>query len=153
MTPGNRGRPGSAGRPLGGFSHVEVLVAMLIIAMATPLLLGGIMGSLARARLSRDRGAAAVWLQGEIEYLRLQCYQRLAPSARKVTPVTLQPGEPSLPAGAAAGYVLLEPAGDALLKATISLYRKDWGPPAPVARPLAETATYIGDLRVAAACP
>jgi type II secretory pathway pseudopilin PulG len=147
----------SASRPrlfgMRGFSQIEVLVAMLIIGLATPYLLGGIIGSLTRARSAQDQGAATAWVQGEVDYLRRMCYDRLGPSTRKVTPLTVQGGEPQLPQGFAAAFVQLEPAGPANLRATVSLYKADWNAPVPSAAPALSTSTYIGDIRVATLCP
>ncbi len=136
-----------------GISQIEVLVAMLIIGLATPYLIGGIIGSLTRARTSQDQSAATAWVQGEVDYLRRQCYDRLNPSTRKVTPVSVQSGEPQFPLGFAAAYVQLEPAGPANLKATVSLYKSDWTGLVPMAAPALSTSTYIGDIRVATLCP
>ena len=136
-----------------GISHIEVLVAMLVIALATPMILGGIIGSLNRSRRSYDQGAATAWAQGEIDYLRRQCYDRLSPGTRKATAATLQPGEPSLPLGFAAAYIQVETAGTANLRATVALYRNDWRGEAPAGPPVLETTTYIGDFRVAGMCP
>lgn len=135
-----------------GLSQIEVLVAMLIIGLATPYLMGGIIGSLTRARTSQDQSAATAWVQGEVDHLRRLCYERLSPSTRKVTAATLQSGEPQLPNGFAA-YVRLEPAGPANLRATVSLYKADWSGPAPEAAPILSTSTYIGDIRIATLCP
>jgi type II secretory pathway pseudopilin PulG len=136
-----------------GVSQIEVLVAMLIIGLATPLIMGGIFASLTRARTSQDQSAATAWAQGEIDYLRGRCFSRLAPAARKVTAATLQPGEPQLPDGIAAALVHLAPAGPAALKVTITLYKDDWPGESPTARPILSTATLIGDIRVATVCP
>ena len=136
-----------------GLSQIEVLVAMLIIGLATPYLMGGIIGSLTRARASQDQSAATAWVQGEVDHLRRLCYERLSPSTRKVTAATLQGGEPQLPNGFAAAYVQLEPAGPANLRATVSLYKADWTGAAPEAAPVLSTSTYIGDIRVATLCP
>lgn len=136
-----------------GVSHIEVLVAMLIIGLATPFLMGGIMGSLTQAGRSYERSAATVWIQGEIDHLRRQCYDRLSPSTRKVTPSTRQPGEPPLPDGFATASIRLEAAGTANLKVTVALYRKDWTGASPAEPAVLESTTYIGDLRVAGSCP
>ncbi len=148
-TPATRARLGGTR----GVSQIEVLVAMLIIGLATPYLIGGIIGSLTRARTSQDQGAATAWVQGEVDYLRRQCYDRLNPSTRKVTPASVQSGEPQFPQGFAAAYVQLEPAGPANLKATVSVYKSDWTGPAPATQPVLSTSTYIGDIRVATLCP
>ncbi len=143
-------------RPLqltAGFTQIEVLTAMLVIGIATPFLMGAIIGGLTQARHSQDRGAATAWAQGEIELLRLRCYGRLTPSSRKLTPSTVEAGELPPPPGFAAGYVQLDAAGPALLKATVSLYRQDWTGAAPTNLPYATTSTYIGDIRTAGLCP
>ncbi len=135
-----------------GYNLVEVLVAMLIIGITTPLLMGSVIGSLTRTRESQGRSAATIWVQGEVESLRRQCYGDLLQDIgsvypRKVTAATnRQGGEPILPAtlegrdsvAPDAGYVQvvkLEPALLPLLQITVSYYASDWGsevvPPAP----------------------
>jgi hypothetical protein len=130
-----------------------VLIAMLIVGLATPFLMGGITGSLTQAGRSYERTAATAWVQGEIEYLRRRCYDRLAPSSRKVTTATRQAGELRLPDGFSAAMVRLETAGPAKLRATVAIYRRDWIGDEPADRPVLESTTYIGDVRVAGACP
>ncbi len=151
--PRSRGRRGAA-----GFTHVEVLIAILIIGMTTPIFVGGLVGSLSGARRSQERGAAAGWVQGAIDALRAQCLSGVSPSVRKVTATTLRAGEPPLPDGFAAAVVSIEPArqgpeGATLLRATVSLYRKDWDGSEPTEAPVLRAATYLGDLRVAGVCP
>jgi len=148
-------RPGSGSA---GFTHVEVLIAILIIGMTTPIFVGGLVGSLSGARRSQERGAAAGWVQGAIDALRAQCLSNVSPSVRKVTTATRRTGEPPLPVGFAAAVVSIEPAregpvGATLLRATVSLYRKDWDGREPTDAPVLRAATYLGDLRVAGSCP
>lgn len=151
MSHGERGRQRQAAAA--GFTQIEVLTAMLIIGLATPFLMGGVIGGLTQARHSQDRGTATAWAQGEIEFLRQRCFVHLAPSARKVTAATLQPGELPPPPGFTAGYVVIEAADASLLKVSVSLYRDDWTGDAPMRPPYAATSTYVGDVRVAGVCP
>lgn len=150
-----RGDPRPVRRPAGarGFTLVEVLIAMTIVALVTPFLISGLIASLTQTRQSEDRGAATAWAQAEIELLRGRCFGRLAPSVRKIVPASLQPGEPPLPAGFAAGTVRLEPVEPAALKAIVSLYKRDWSGRDPREPPAFTTSTYLADLRVAGACP
>jgi hypothetical protein len=127
--------------------------SMLIIGLATPMFIGGLIGSLTGARRSQERGVAVAWVQGEIDVLRGQCFSQLGSSVRKVTTAALRPGEPPLPVGFAAAVVSLEPAGAAILRATVSLYRKDWTGAEPPDAPVVSTVTYVSDLRVAGTCP
>lgn len=136
-----------------GFTYIEVLVAILIIGLVTPVFVGGLLGSLTHARRAQDHGGATAWLQGEVEYLRGQCYERLSPSTRKITSETLRPGEPRLPAGFAVGLVRIDAASEALFRVTASLFRKDWSGEEPADRPAYATTTYIGDVRVWGSCP
>ncbi len=136
-----------------GFTYIEVLVAILIIGLVTPIFVGGLLGSLTHARRAQDHGGATAWLQGEVDYLRGQCYERLTPSTRKVTSETLRPGEPRLPAGFAAAMVRIDATAEALFRVTASLFRKDWTGEEPVDRPAYTTTTYIGDVRVWGSCP
>lgn len=137
----------------GGFAHVEILVAILIIGLTTPMMIGSLVGSLRQARRSQDSGAAAAWLQGEVDYLRAQCFERLSPSTRKASRAAMRAGEPSLPDGFGAAVIRLETAGAARLKASVSLYKTDWTGTAPADPPVLSTTTYIGDIRVAGNCP
>ncbi len=125
---------------------------MMIVGLVAPFVMGGLISSLRHARQSQDRGATTAWAQAEIEFLRAQCYPDLAPAVRKITPATLYPGEPPLPAGFAAALVRIDPAGTALLKATVNLYAADWSGREPPAAYFT-TSTFIGDFRVAGACP
>ena len=136
-----------------GFTYIEVLVAILIIGLVTPVFVGGLLGSLTHARRAQDHGSATAWLQGEVDYLRGQCYERLGPSTRKVTSETLRPGEPRLPAGFAAGLVRIDATAEALFQVTASLFRKDWAGEEPADRPAYTTTTYIGEVRVWGSCP
>jgi type II secretory pathway pseudopilin PulG len=136
-----------------GVSHIEVLIAMLIVGLATPFLLGGITGSLTQAGRSYERGAAAAWVQGQIEALRRGCYESLGASQRKITPSTVLTGEPVLPDGFGAGAVRIEDAGPALRRISVAIYRRDWATAAPPERPVLETTTFVADLKVAGACP
>ena len=137
----------------GGFTLVEVLVAMSIVALVTPFLFAGLISSLTHARQAQNRGATTAWAQAEIEFLRTQCFQRLTPGIRKLTPAALLAGEPALPDGFAAGFVRLESVGPASLVASVSLHERDWPDPDPPAASFFTTTTYIADLRVAGACP
>src|SRR3990172_1437807 len=137
----------------GGFTLVEVLVAMSIVALVTPFLFAGLISSLTHARQAQNRGVTTAWAQAEIEFLRTRCFQRLAPGIRKLTPAALLAGEPALPDGFAAGFVRLESAGPASLVAGVSLHERDWPGPDPPAASFFTTTTYIADLRVAGACP
>jgi len=144
-----RGAP----RAAAGFTQIEVLTAMLIIGIATPFLMTGVMAGLRQARHSQDHAAAAVWVQGEIEVLRRQCFEQLHPGVRKVISEALEPGELVLPPGFEAAGVELRPEGPALLRATVNLYRRDWTGAAPAGPVLMSASTYIADVRVAGQCP
>lgn len=143
----------TARRSEGGFTQIEVLTAMLIIGLATPFLMGGVLGGLRQAHHSQQNAAAATWVQGEIDALRRQCFNELSPSVRVLTPQSLAPGDLPLPAGFQAGTVEIAAAQPALLSATVSLYERTWSGPAPHEPPLLSVTTYIGDLRVAGQCP
>ncbi|MGH2454490.1 MAG: type II secretion system protein [bacterium] len=150
-------------RDRNGFTLVELLITMLIVGLSTPLLMGAIIGSLKITReQSQNRSAATGWIQGEVEFLRRQCYADLAAMTwpRKVTNTTLA-GEPSLPSVAEgryvaapdAGYVEVAPDGPARLRMTVTYYKNDWGPgPTPTPRPGpttaadAATTTYLTEM-------
>ena len=140
-----------------GFTLVEIMVSMLILGLATPLLMGAIVGSLRLSRQeSQDRSAATLWLQGEIEFLRRLCYPLPEPGW-KVPHPTLQ-GEPALPAvveqrdavAPDAGYVSVVAAGLANQRVTVSYYKTDWGagppPSCPPTCPDAAATTDIAEI-------
>jgi hypothetical protein len=126
---------------------------MLIIGLATPMLLSGIAGSLTYARRSYEQGAATAWVQGEVEFLRRHCYEDLRLGARKITASVLAPGEPPLPDGFSAAHVVIEAAGPGYLQATVALYKEPWDGETPDGPAAVQTTTFIGDLKVAGACP
>jgi prepilin-type N-terminal cleavage/methylation domain-containing protein len=139
-----------------GFTLVELLVSMLILGVATPLLMGAIIGGIRISRQqSQDRSAATLWLQGEIEFLRRQCYANLAAGTwpRKVTNATLA-GEPALPAvvegryatAPDAGYVEVVPDGAVKLRITVGYYKTDWGAGPPSSPVDASTTTYLSEM-------
>jgi prepilin-type N-terminal cleavage/methylation domain-containing protein len=151
------GHSTSGARGARGFTHIEVLIAILIIGMATPIFVGGLVGSLSGARRSQERSVAVAWLQGEVDALRARCFSTLSPSVRKITRATLRADEPPLPAGFAVALVRITPAGGPggapLLRATVGLYRRDWEAAESAEPPVASVTTYLSDLRVAGACP
>jgi type II secretory pathway pseudopilin PulG len=136
-----------------GFTQIEVLTAMLIIGLATPFLMGGVLGGLRQAHHSQQHAAATAWVQGEIDALRRQCFTELGPSVRIVTPQSLAPSDLPLPAGFQAGVVEVAVAQPGLLSATVSLYQHAWSGSAPHEPPLLSATTYVGDVRVAGQCP
>jgi type II secretory pathway pseudopilin PulG len=140
-------------RAQAGFTQIEVLTAMLIIGLATPFLMGGVLGGLRQAHHSQQHAAATAWVQGEIDALRRRCFTELGPSVRIVTPQSLAPGDLPLPAGFQAGIVEVAVAQPGLLSATVSLFQHAWSEPAPPGPPLLSVTTYVGDLRVAGQCP
>lgn len=140
-------------RSAGGFTQIEVLTAMLIIGLATPFLMGGVLGGLRQAHHSQQHAAAAAWVQGEIDALRRQCFTELKPSVRILTPQSNATADLPLPAGFQAGVVELTSTEPALLRATVSLYQQAWSGAAPADPPLLSVTTYLADLRVAGQCP
>lgn len=136
-----------------GFTQIEVLTAMLIIGLATPFLMGGVLGGLRQAHHSQQYAAATAWVQGEIDALRRRCFTDLGPSVRIVTPQSLAPGDLPLPAGFQTGIVEISAAQPGLLSATVSLFQHAWSGPAPPEPPLLSVTTYVGDLKVAGQCP
>lgn len=140
-----------------GFTLVEVLIAMLIIGLTTPLLMGSLIGGLTRTRDSQTRSAATVWVQGEMEYLRRLCYRTLLTGIgttypRKVTRANNQAGEPLLPAvlerryavAPDAGYVEVVASAPALLQVRVSYFEDDWGAGTPPPGDLVAV-TYVAE--------
>jgi type II secretory pathway pseudopilin PulG len=143
----------AARRSEAGFTQIEVLTAMLIIGLATPFLMGGVLGGLRQAHHSQQHAAATAWVQGEIDALRRRCFTDLGPSVRTVTPQSLAPGDLPLPAGFQAGVIEIAAAQPGLLRATVSLYQHAWSGSTPREPALLSVTTYVGDLRVAGQCP
>ena len=137
----------------GGFTQIEVLTAMLIIGLATPFLLGGVVGGLRQAHHSQQHAAATTWVQGEIDTIRRRCFIELRPSVRILTPQSLAAGDLPLPAGFEAGTVEITVSQPELLRASVSLYEHAWSGPAPHEPPVLSVTTYVADLRVAGQCP
>ena len=140
-------------RPEAGFTQIEVLTAMLIIGLATPFLMGGVLGGLRQAHHSQQHAAATTWVQGEIDALRRQCFTDLRPSVRTLTPQSRPTNDLPLPAGFQAGVVEIAAVEPALLRATVSLYQRAGPGSTPREPPLLSVTTYVGDLRVAGQCP
>lgn len=136
-----------------GFTQIEVLTAMLIIGLATPFLMGGVLGGLRQAHHSQQHAAATTWVQGEIDTMRRQCFIDLRPSVRIVTPQSLAAGDLSLPAGFQAGMIEISASQPGLLRASVSLYEHAWSGSAPHEPPVLSVTTYVADLRVAGQCP
>jgi prepilin-type N-terminal cleavage/methylation domain-containing protein len=152
-----------------GFTLIEVLVAAVFLGVFATIFLGGIIGSLSFSRRSQDTSGASAWIQGEIEFVRRQCFASLTPSWShmiRVSP-TPQPGEAPPPAGFAAGYVQIDDqiddqinsSGTHLLQARICLSKVDWAggcpPPdiflSPNDMPL-NVVTYVADIRRGLSC-
>jgi len=136
-----------------GFSYVEVLVALAVAAVMAAAAFDWQIGALHRTARLSQHSAAVGWATGEVEYLRRQCFERLAPGRREVTTATLARGEPPLPPELGAAEVVLEPVGPALLRATIAVYGRGAGREGIPGAPLLETATLIADLRIPGQCP
>ncbi len=71
----------------GGFTLIEVVVAMAILSMVATSTLGGLLYALADSRRAYDRAQAAAWVQSELDFLRLQGYG-IAISTRTVDQTT-----------------------------------------------------------------
>lgn len=136
-----------------GFSYVEVLVALAVAAVMAAAAFDWQIGAVHRTARLSQHSAAVAWAMGEVEYLRRQCFERLAPGRREVTPGTALWGEPPLPPGLGAAEVVLAPEGPALLRATVAVYGRGAGRADAARAPLVETTTLIGDVRIPGQCP
>lgn len=136
-----------------GFTQIEVLTAMLIIGLATPFLMGGVLGGLRQAHHSQQHAAATTWVQGEIDALRARCFTEMTPSVRVVTPQSLVAGDLPLPEGFQAGRVEVTAFQPGLLGVTVSLYEHARSGADPHEPPVLSATTYVGDVRVAGQCP
>jgi|GEM_PF-3214637 len=146
-------RTKEAGRGQAGFSYMEVLVAVVIVSVMAIVVLDWLIGAVTRTGRFSAHSAAAGWALGEVEYLRGQCFERLQPGRRQVTPGTLRQGEPPLPQGLGVADVVLEADGPALLRATVAVYGQDGGGRASSRTPILRTTTLIGDVRLPGQCP
>jgi len=57
-----------------GFTLVEVVIAMALLAVVSLTVLSGIMYTLTEGRRAFDRAQAAAWVQSELDFLRVQGY-------------------------------------------------------------------------------
>lgn len=147
------GRSGDRPRRQGGFSYLEILVAMVIVSVLALVAFDWLSSAVTQIGRSSVHSAAAGWALGEVEYLRRQCYERLQPGNRHMTPASLRQGEPPLPSTLGAADVLLEADGPARLRATVAVYRATAAGSGMVGPPVLETTTFIGDLRTPGQCP
>lgn len=132
-----------------GFTLLEVVVAVALLSVIAAGVTGGLLFGLKEAAQGKYRGAAASWLEAELDYFRLQGYAGLADDVPLGLRVLTSPSdpdyttfgalqEPRIPAGFDRAEVqVTDVASPPLRKVTVKLFRT------PGATPLATAVTYV----------
>jgi prepilin-type N-terminal cleavage/methylation domain-containing protein len=132
-----------------GFTLLEVIVAAALLSVIAAGVTGGLLFGLKEASQGKYRGAAAGWLEAELDFLRLQGYTNLGgyvALGNRVLTVPTDPDyttygslqEPRIPAGFDRAEVqVTDIVTPALRKITVKIYRT------PGATPLATAVTYV----------
>lgn len=139
----------------GGFTLVEVVVAMALLGLMVTTVLGGLLYGMTEARRGKVRAEAAAWVQAELDYLRVQGYAFLADDVAAGTrTLTSSTGytsygdlaEPRIPAGFDRAVISAEDVtGLPLRKLTVRLYETPSSPPYTI------LSTYVANFTYAAA--
>jgi hypothetical protein len=120
-----------------GVALIDVMIGLTLLAFVTAALMNIFLFATAQARSSGIRGEAGAWVQGEIDYLRLQGYSGpaclAAGPAKTITPGSTLCGaapEPPLPASFNKATIQVEdwgatltPPRSGLKRITIEVYR------------------------------
>lgn len=125
-----------ARRARGGFTLIEVVVAMAVLSLVATTALGGLLFTMTQTRRGFDRAQAAAWVQAELDFLRTMGYG-LAPGTRTVpADGYLSNGdlqEPRIPDGFDRAEIVVEDLTGSLnipLKSmTVRLYQTPTSPP------------------------
>ncbi len=130
------------GRPRGerGFTLLEVMVGMLLLAAIVIVLSQAYLAALSRAGETGDQSAGAAWMQAMVDYLRNTGYA-LSGSWDEIPASCPQP-RPCLPKQFASARVAVTSGpGAGLKQVNITLYRQGVG------APFLALSTYLADTR------
>lgn len=137
---GHRSRRGGT-RPRGqrGFTLLEVMIAMLLLASIVALLSQAFMAAISRADETGEHSLGAAWIQATVDYLRNQGYS--VSGSWTETPTSCTAPEPCLPAAfSSANIAVATTAFPGLNQIDITLYKLG------VAAPFMAFTTYVADL-------
>jgi prepilin-type N-terminal cleavage/methylation domain-containing protein len=119
-----------------GFTLVEVVVAMAVLSVVAYTVPTGLMYTLGQARRGFDRAQAAAWVQGELDFLRVQGYGLAAGTRTVPTDGYMSYGdvqEPPVPQGFDRAEIVvqdLQPTlGIPLKSMLVRLYQTPTSPP------------------------
>lgn len=136
-----------------GFTLLEVIVAAALLSVIAAGVTGGLMFGLREATQGKYRGAAAGWLEAELDFFRLQGYAGLADDVTagpRVLTGQSDPDyttygalpEPTIPPGFDRAEVeVTDVANPTLRRITVKLYRTPTGPPMATAVTFVATVT------------
>ncbi|MBM3471165.1 MAG: prepilin-type N-terminal cleavage/methylation domain-containing protein [Armatimonadetes bacterium] len=140
----------SSRRNRGGFTLIEVVVAVAVLGVMATTVLGGVLFSLTQSRRAQIRAQAAAWVQSELDFLRVQGYGIPVTTAPRRFPDTTQPNEgyidyanllePRVPAGFYQAEVEVTPvSGIPLKRLVVRLYQT------PTSQPYTILVTYVSN--------
>ncbi|MDR7521813.1 MAG: prepilin-type N-terminal cleavage/methylation domain-containing protein [Armatimonadota bacterium] len=123
-----------------GFTLIEVMIGMLLLASIVVMLAQGYMAALSRAGETGDHTMAAAWAQAMVDYLRNQGYG--VSGSWSETPAACAAPKPCLPPVFSRADIVVSNTGIPSLKQIdITLYRMGSG------SPFMALSTYAADLR------
>lgn len=132
-----------------GFTLLEVAIAAVILGLMASSILGGLMYGMKETKRGKMRGAAAAWVQAEIDFLRLQGYDGLSDDVT-ASPRTVTPSggyttfgslsEPTIPPSFDRAVINVQNvSGLDLRQITITVYET------PASNPYTIVKTYVAD--------
>lgn len=122
-----------------GFTLLEVMVSMILLASIVVLLTQTFMAAISRADETGDHSLAAAWVQGYVDYLRNQGYSITGTWTESAASCTSP--EPCLPSAFSSGSIQVSTTAFAGLKQLdITVYRVG------VVSPFLAFTTYVSDL-------
>ncbi len=133
--------PRGGTRPRGqrGFTLLEVMIAMLLLASIVALLSQAFMAAISRADETGAHSLGAAWIQATVDYLRNQGYS--VSGSWTETPTSCTAPEPCLPAAfSSANIAVATTTFPGLNQIDITLYKLG------VTAPFMAFTTYVADL-------
>lgn len=128
-----------------GFTLVEVVVTTAILGLVATTVLGGLLSTLTESRRGFNRAQAAVWVQSELDFLRVQGYGVAVTATPRHIPDPTDPAndpatgylpdyggieEPRIPAGFYQAEIeVASVSGLPLKRLTVRLYQSAASPP------------------------